>query len=225
MWNHHDLSAPEHNATFDHPELYSFVDLSQNSHQSGETHWDNLQAVRRRLIESGHVRPMNSVKIYGANTGYYGTSRDGLERFWRNIFGGLAASRFHRPSSGLGLSETAQAHIRSMRMLTGAMDVFACEPYRFAPQRASSRSRDEAYCIANRGVEYAVFFGDGGNVLLDVSEAAGKTFTLRWLDIARSQWLGETATVTPERSEDRIALRLVTPRDEGYWAVHVTARG
>ncbi|UCD49900.1 MAG: hypothetical protein JSW27_20515, partial [Phycisphaerales bacterium] len=31
MWDAWDLANPQHNATFDHPELYSFVDISQNN--------------------------------------------------------------------------------------------------------------------------------------------------------------------------------------------------
>ncbi|MEE2752499.1 MAG: aldo/keto reductase [Candidatus Latescibacterota bacterium] len=45
---------------------------------------------------------INSVKIYGANTGGYWSIRDAQERFWRNIVGGLATTRFHRPLAGLG---------------------------------------------------------------------------------------------------------------------------
>ena len=105
---------------------------------------------------------MNSVKIYGANSGRYGSTRDAQERFWRNIFGGLASSRFHRPLSGLGLSDIAQAHIRSMRMFTDQMDLWSCEPHN---DLLGNRSWNEAYCTANPGVEWAVFYPDGGNVL------------------------------------------------------------
>ncbi|MDF1515885.1 MAG: hypothetical protein P1S60_18905, partial [Anaerolineae bacterium] len=97
MWDAWNLLDGEHNATFDHPELYGFVDISQNNHQPSDKHWANPQEIRKRIIASGHIRPMNSVKIYGANSGQYGSTRDAQERFWRNIFGGLASSRFHRP--------------------------------------------------------------------------------------------------------------------------------
>lgn len=101
MWDDWNLLGPEHAATIGHPELYSFVDISQNNHQPHDRHWANPQEVRKKIAASGHIRPMNSVKIYGANSGKYGSTRDAQERFWRNTFGGLASSRFHRPPTGL----------------------------------------------------------------------------------------------------------------------------
>jgi len=214
MWDAHNLLDGEHAATFDHPELYSFVDISQNNHSPADKHWSNPQEIRRRLIASGHIRPMNSVKIYGANSGRYGSTRDAQERFWRNIFGGLASSRFHRPASGLGLNVIAQAHIRSMRMFTDALDIFTCEPHN---DLLSDRSWNEAYCTANPGVAYGVFFPDGGNVQLDVGAAGGRSLTLRWLDIRQSGWSG-TKTVS---ADEQGLLHLVTPTEEGYWAALV----
>ena len=125
---------------------------------------------------------MNSVKIYGADTGRYGTERDGIERFWRNIFGGLAAARFHRPPAGIGLSETAQAHIQSARMLTDAVNVFACQPHN---DLLSERAENSAYCMAQPGVEAAVVFLDASKVVLDTSSMPGD-LRVRWLDIADS---------------------------------------
>ena len=213
MWDAHNLLDAQHANTFDHPELYTFVDISQNNHQPADHHWENPHEIRRRILDSGHVRPMNSVKIYGANSGRYGSTRDGQERFWRNIFNGLASSRFHRPPSGLGLSEIAQAHIRSMRMLTDRMDIFACEPHNDLLQ---NRSWNEACCTADPGTEYAVFFPDGGDVLLDVSAAGGRPLTVRWLDIRKSRWVAESS-VEAQGS----AIRLLTPTEEGYWAALV----
>jgi len=213
MWDAHDVRDEMHANTYEHPELYSFCDISQNNHVCGEQHWINAQEFRQRIIDSGRIRPINSIKIYGANTGRYGRGRDGQERFWRNVFGGLASSRFHRPPSGLGLSEKAQAHIKSMRMLTDALDIFTCQPHN---DLLGARSRNEAYCTANPPDGYAVFFTDGGNVLLDVSAAADKPLEVRWLDIMGSAWFA------PQRaSVENGRLRLVTPRDEGYWAVLV----
>ncbi|MAS34082.1 MAG: hypothetical protein CL610_08745 [Anaerolineaceae bacterium] len=215
MWDAWNLADPQHDATFNHPETYSFVDISQNNHQSALTHPTNIALVRQRLIDSGHIRPMNSVKIYGANSGRYGSTRDAQERFWRNIFGGMASSRFHRPPSGLGLGLIAQAHIRSMRMLTDQMDVTTCVPHN---DLLAHRSWNEAFCLANPGVEYAVFFPDGGDIQLDVSAATGGEFTLRWLDIRDSKWVSEE-TITAEPTEG--TMRLVTPQEEGYWAALV----
>lgn len=208
MWDQWDLGHKQHNPTFNHPETYSFVDISQNNHQKGQAHWDNAQKQRRRI--AGKVRPLNNVKIYGADTGRYGNDRDGMERFWRNIFGGLASARFHRPDSGLGLGEKAQANIQSMRMLTDKMDIFSCEPHN---DLLSDREDNEAYCIAKPGSEYAVYFTSGGEVTLDIS-AAKKKMVVQWLDIMKSEWR------EPEKVTERGKLKLSCP-SKGYWAVLV----
>jgi hypothetical protein len=208
MWDKWDLADPQHNATFDHPETYSFVDISQNNHQKGQTHWDNAQRQRARI--AGKVRPLNNVKIYGADTGRFGNDRDGMERFWRNIFGGLASARFHRPDSGQGLGDKAQANIRSMRMITDRMNVFTCAP---SNNLLSDREDNEAYCLANPGTEYAVYFPNGGEVTLDIG-AMKKAVTVRWLDIMNSKWSGR------ERIKGKSKITLTCP-SKGYWAVLV----
>jgi hypothetical protein len=208
MWDKWDLAHLQHNPTFDHPETYSFVDISQNNHQKGQTHWDNAQRQRARIADN--VRPLNNVKIYGADTGRFGNDRDGMERFWRNIFGGLASARFHRPDSGQGLNEKAQANIRSMRLITDKMNVFTCAPHN---DLLSARKPNEAYCMANPGTEYAVYFTDGGEVILDIS-SLNKPATVQWLDIMKSQWSG------PRRIEGKSKLNLRCP-SRGYWAVLV----
>ncbi len=208
MWDAWDLSHPSHRATFDHPELYSFIDISQNNHQKGQAHWDNAQKQRARIAD--RPRPLNNTKIYGADTGRYGNDRDAMERFWRNVLGGLASARFHRPDSGLGLNEKAQANLRSMRMLTDRMNVFTCEPHN---DLLSDREENEAYCLANPGTEYAVYFPHGGNVTLDTG-AMGKPMTVQWLDIMTSRWS------QPKQVEADETLTLECPSLD-YWAVLV----
>ncbi len=209
MWDPWDLSHPKHNATLDHPETYSFVDISQNNHKKGQTHWDNAQRQRERVAVN-NLRPINNVKIYGADGGRFGNDRDGMERFWRNVFGGLASVRFHRPASGLGLNEKAQANIRSMRMLTDKMDIFRCAPHN---DLLSEREPNEAYCMARPGVEYAVYFPNGGAISLDIAGLEGSA-TVRWLDILKSKW----GTSEPVETGGRLALQCPS---QGYWAVLV----
>jgi len=208
MWDAHNLSSHQHRATFDHPEIYSFCDISQNNHQRGEAHWRNAQKVRSRLSP---IRPLNNIKIYGSDGGRFGNTRDGLERFWRNIFGGMASARFHRPPSGLGLGVQAQAHIKSMRMLTDAMHIFACEPHN---DLLSNRKPNGAYAIANPGREYAVYFPDGEPVGIDLSAAKGSP-KARWLDIGESRWAKEEQI----RGGGVVTL---SPPASGHWAVLVT---
>ncbi len=211
MWDSHDLSHPHHANTYEHPEIYSFVDISQNNHQQHQAHWDNAQAYRDKIIASGTIRPINSIKIYGANTGNYGSDRDAIERFWRNILGGLASSRFHRPMAGIGSEPRGLACFTSARMMQEEIDVFAITPnYKLL----SWQSLNEAFCAAELGKQYVVFCTDGGMVRLDVSAADGAKLKVRWIDIEQSIWvdpLGE-----PEYDEDG-KLMLNAPEQTGYW--------
>lgn len=208
MWDPWELSHRMHSATFDHPELYSFVDISQNNHQKGQKHYDN--ALSRRASIRRRPRPLNNVKIYGADTGRFGNTRDGIERFWRNIFGGHGSVRFHRPDSGLGLSPLAQKMIRSARDVTGAFDVFSSEPRN---ELLNDREPNEAYCLANPGRQYAVYFPQAGEVTLDAKGAPGK-LALRWYDIDQGRWLPR------DQQPAKSPLRLKTP-GTGQWAVIV----
>ena len=211
MWDPWDLSHEKHKATFDHPETYSFCDISQNNHQKGQRHWDNAQNIRAQLDP---IRPINNIKIYGADGGRFGSTRDGLERFWRNIFGGFASARFHRPDSGVGLTEIAQAHLKSMRMITDEMDVFTCKPNNVL---LSNREDNEAYVLANTGKEYAVYFPKGGSVDLNLSlgkKPDAKTVKIRWINIAKSEWKLEKEIPFKD------SITLTQPTDS-HWAVLV----
>jgi hypothetical protein len=208
MWDAWDLANAQHNATFDHPEIYSFVDISQNNHQKRQAHWDNAQKQRRRIAEQR--RPLNCVKIYGADTGRFGNDRDGMERFWRNILGGLASARFHRPDSGLGLGEKAQANLKSMRMLLDEMNVFTCEPHN---DLLGDRQENEAYCLSNPGTEYAVFFPDGGEVTLEVGSLPSSA-RVRWLKIMKAEWM----RAVPVKAGSKLTL---TCPSKDYWVLLV----
>ena len=212
MWNHWDLTHPMHRRTFDHPDLYSFADTSQNNHQTGQTHWDNMLAARRLIADP--LRPMNNVKIYGGER-HGGGLVEGTHKLWRNILGGVAASRFHRAGRqpgyyGAGLNALAQMHLRSARMFLEAFDVFAAEPDN---SLLSDRAENEAYCAADPGRQYAVYFPDGGSVTLDLSAGEGR-FRARWLDIEASRW-AEKTTLQGGRS-----VRLTAPGN-GQWVVFV----
>ena len=70
--------------------VYTFVDISQNNFQKQEPHWDRIEHIRRHL--RSRPRPITNVKIYGSDNApgrveFWGNTRDGVERFWRNVFG------------------------------------------------------------------------------------------------------------------------------------------
>jgi hypothetical protein len=197
MWDPWDLDHPMHRATWQHPETYTFVDVSQNNHQTGQVHYDNALRLLRRI--SDPVRPTNNVKIYGADAGQFGTTRDGIERFWRDIFAGMASARFHRPTSGIGLSGPAQRMIRSARDVTDAIEITRCEAH---PDLLSGHGENAAFCLAEPGRQYAVYFTAGGAVDLDASGLDGPA-TLRWYDIDNGGW-GQASAV---EGGGKLALR------------------
>jgi hypothetical protein len=205
MWDDWNLRAPQHRHTLDHPELYDFADVSQNNHQKGQTHWDNFQWVREYLAP--RPRPINTVKTYGADTGRYGTTRDGVERWWRHLIGGAAAVRFHRPDSGLGFSAEAAAGVRAARRLASLCRFWEMEP---APQLLREHEPNEAYLSAKPGALYALYFPDGGAVGLDLRGHAGR-FRLRWVNITTGDW-GPSDEIA---GGDRVNLQAP---GAGHWA-------
>ena len=205
MWDSHNLFHTQHQNTLGHPELYSFCDASQNNHQRGQKHWDNAQEFRAQLNPG---RPINSVKIYGSDQYHFGDDQDGLERFWRNVFGGMASARFHRPPSGLGLGPLACRHLKSMRMLTDNIHIFSCQPNN---NLLSNRRENQAYAITNIGKEVAVYFPEGGTIDIDLSLFYAD-LTLQWLDINQSEWLNQMSVHGGK------VVALTTP-GQGHWAV------
>jgi hypothetical protein len=184
MWDPWDLSHPFHDETFNHPEIYGFVDISQNNHITGEEHWNNGLEQLQRLRSNNALRPVNNVKVYGNDGGRHQTTRNGIESFIQNIFMGCAGSRFHRPASGQGLNEIAQAVVKSMRMLTDSMNWFDGLPDN---DLLVNREEHEAYCRVIKGKEYAIYFPDGGEIGLDLTFYK-KSFKIQWLDALKSEW-------------------------------------
>jgi hypothetical protein len=74
----------------------------------------------------------------------------------------------------------------------------------------SDREDDEAYAFAVEGKQYAVYFPNGGEVIIELPEKNG--YSIKWLDIIHSRWLNETA-VEPARD-----LRISAP-GSGPWSV------
>ncbi|MEX0744972.1 MAG: hypothetical protein WD118_05170 [Phycisphaeraceae bacterium] len=205
MWDMWDMRHAMHARTFDHPDVYSFVDVSQNSHQQGQMQWDRLQWVRQRVADP--PRPVNSVKMYGGHHG--GGPDEGQHKLWRNILGGTASARYHRPGGGMGLNDVTTAHLRSLGMVRERVNLFAMAP---ANELLIDRNDDEAYLAAEPGRQYVAYFPNGGRVTLDFGDGGGRrSYRMQWLDVLSSDW-GEPAEATGER----VTLE---PPDEGPWAI------
>jgi hypothetical protein len=166
---------------FEEPDTYVFADISQvNSRNFGQQHWDTLQWLLEQV--NRHPRPSNHTKIYGS--GYYtfgtGGPEDGIERFWRNILGGSASARFHRPDAGNGLNDAAKGAIKAARLLEEQVGYWDLAPHL---DLLSDRDSNEAYLAAKPGACYALYFTNGGSVGLDLSDAPG-TFDITWISVS-----------------------------------------
>jgi hypothetical protein len=207
MWDDWDLRADRHRRTFDHPDLYDFVDISQNNHNSGEKHWANALWVRQYI--ASHPRPINTVKTYGATGNKFGHSdQDGIERFWRHILAGLASARFHRPDSGLGLNDKAEAAVRSARKMESLVKAWQLSP---RSELLLDRMENSAYAAAEPGKAYVVYLPAGGSVSLAVEPGKHE---VKWIDVNHGDW-GPS-----ERATSNAPLRLTAPGG-GHWVAVV----
>jgi len=199
-------------------ENFDFFEVSQNNNNvNDQVHYDRLMEIREQIVDQ--PKPLNNIKIYGGTQPWTTSAEEGTRRFWRNVFAGSASVRFHREGPepeyfGIGLNELAQTHIRSMKMFTDEFFVFSAEP---ANHLLSNRELNEAYALAEPGLQYAVYFTDGGDVDLDLSGESGE-WTLTWLDIMASEWQGETVIqageiLTLDVPDDGQWLALVVPND------------
>jgi hypothetical protein len=213
MWDDWNLASPMHKRTFDHPELYDFVDVSQNNHNRGDKHWENFLYVREYL--SKRPRPMNNTKIYGADGNKFGdTDQDGIERFWRHLIAGAASMRFHRPDSGLGLNDKAVNAIRAARKLESQIPLWTVKP---ANELLADREPNEAYLAADPGRAYALYFPAGGEVRIDLT-AAKSPLTAHWINIDSGEWGTAEEIAGGEQ-------RKLTPPGKSNWAVAIVTRG
>lgn len=209
MWDDWDLQAERHRRTLDHPERFDFLDISQNNHQKGQTHWDKFQWVWNYI--SKNPRPINTVKTYGADTGRYGTTRDGIERWWRHLIGGAAAVRFHRPTSGIGFTEPAVASIKAARLLESYVKMWELKP---SNNLLQDRKLNEAYLSAKEGEAYAIYFPDGGSVNLIMKGVQGE-FVINWIDIQK----GERGSSSKFKASESVKIEAPS---KGHWAAAIT---
>lgn len=196
MWDPHHLQDQLHRRTWRRPDRYTFVEISQANHQTGPQHYDQLLWMRDSIDYDILRRPMNAVKIYGADSGPHGSSRDGIERFWRALFAGCAAVRFHRPHSGLGLSSLAAASIRGARTLHHRFPLWQARPYSdFLPH--PDPQNVESYGLLNKEDRVAVLLLHGTSVPLTGRSIDGP---VEWLHIPSGTWSFSTgATAQPDR--------------------------
>lgn len=187
MWDDWDITSAMHRRTLDRPDTYSYTDMSQNSHNTGQQNWDKARAIFEYI--EANPRPVNSTKIYGSSTSSWVNrgidGRHAVETFFRNILGGFASSRFHRPPSGLGLSIPSMRAIASVRKVEQKVRFWEMQP---RMDLLIGREENEAYCAAQEGKYYLIYFPDQGEVGLDISALDGPA-VLHWLSVSEAKWL------------------------------------
>jgi hypothetical protein len=192
-------SAVRHVLTY--PEIYSFVDISQNSQDSrgtrGPAHWDMLLFLRQKIASHpGGPKPMNHEKVYGGLDGVdysAGTETEAINRHWRNIFAGAASSRFHRPALprvwGSGLNGRVQRNLKAMTMLLEEFDIFSAQPHNdLLRSRVPVAGQMEAYVSASVGRQYAIYFPPGRQTVDFDPWVFVEEVRIRWLDIDNTRW-------------------------------------
>lgn len=215
MWDDWNLQSSQHKRTFDHPTRFQFCDISQNTHQRGDRLWNNLRWAFRYIEDS--PRPLNVVKTYGSDEGKrgHGNSKDAIERWWLHLLGGAAAIRFHRPDSGLGLSELAASSIKAARQLESIVKVWNLQP---GNELLIDRSEGSAYLSYIPDKVYVAFLPNGGNVRLRLNETPSSV-TLRYLNIRTGKWSEKNQTTTVVKD----SIEIVAP-DNNEWLIVITKK-
>ena len=187
MWDDWNVTADRHKQTIDHPEVYDFIDLSQNSQTTGHANWENPQVIFDHI--SSAVRPVNNVKIYGGpwNPSYVRQGKNAdhaVQTFFKNIIGGFASSRFHRPPTGLGLSDQSINAIKTIRAIETKVKFWDIIPRMDLLHECTD---GEAYMAASEGKEYVIYFPASGEVTLELGEVSNP-LSGAWISTRNAKW-------------------------------------
>lgn len=211
---------------FRDPEHYVFADISQvNSRIYNDVHWEKLKLLISLVNQ--HPRPSNHVKIYGGGFTIWGTGalEDQIERFWRDLLGGSAAVRFHRPgpTEGDAITYYRSGSIKAARILENQIKFWDVTPHM---ELLQNRESNEAYLAAKPGEKYVLYFTYGGSVDLDLSAAKG-TFEITWISISEGITTRTTSAQVYKRTEKTIdggSIVTVSAPYKGGWIAGIVKR-
>jgi len=208
--NYRPRTCPSCLMSIENPDIYPFLDISQiNSRNFGQAHWDTLQLIMDMVAD--YKRPVNSTKVYGSGFSGFGSGspKEGVDRFCRNIVGGLASARFHRPIYGNGLNDLARAAISAVRQVEEHIPFWEVEP---AMDILLNREENEAYVAADNDNRYIVYFPQGGSISLVINTPEAD-FNIHWISVAPGN---ETQFASAQGHGD---LELTTPDESGWFAI------
>jgi hypothetical protein len=204
-----------------HRDEYDYIDVSQaNSRHADEDHWNAVRWIAEAAKRTNPPYLLHMTKVYGSDlaldgkpwSGWKpGDSDNAIEEWWRNLVAGVAGVRFHRPTTGIGLSPAAQNCIRATRKIESNVKFWDVAP---RLDLLTDREPDEAYVAADPGRAYILYFSKngGGSVGLKLDRYPDATFALRWVNIATGDW-GPTATIEGGRT-----VALNRPDASSHWA-------
>ena len=198
------------------PDDYSFIEGSkllgprrQRWAPKGEELVTRLESLRKTMTRG--PTPINAVKIITNQDEEI--ARYSVEKFWRGLFLGFAAIRFHREPAGIALTEPAKKAVRAVRMFETRLKFWDLKP---RLDLLSNREEDEAYLLARRGAGYAIYFPEEGVVELDLAEETGY-FQFEWIDLSNVEW------IAGKEIESGRSAQISTP-GEGAWIAVMTPR-
>ena len=183
---------------------YDYVDVSQvNSRHADQAHWNKLKWIADAARNMNPPYLLHMTKVYGNDIALGGKpwsrfkpgdTDNAIEEWWRNLIAGVAGVRFHRPTSGIGLSAAAKNCINATRKVEIRVKFWHVEP---RLDLLTNRQPDEAYLAADPGNAYILYFtmNGGGSVCLKLDSYPNTTFELRWINIGTGNW-GSTTTVS-----------------------------
>ncbi|VAW17999.1 hypothetical protein MNBD_BACTEROID01-2117 [hydrothermal vent metagenome] len=209
--------------SFDRFDLYTFLDISQNTANQNtfKKQWHNILFVRDRVKDN--PRPINNTKNYGSsrrppNNNYYKstwkrwTTESAVQRYVLNVIGGCASTRFHRPPSGLGLSQPARICIKTLRELESYVKMWELTP---GNDLLSEYEEAKVFLTADPGRLYVLFFLQGGSATLNLIGCEGN-FNLNWFNPLTGQ--SRKAETLIGGNKETIS----TP-DDGSWILSIVS--
>ncbi|MCF6268968.1 MAG: hypothetical protein L3J41_04600 [Melioribacteraceae bacterium] len=206
-----------------HLNSYNYIDVSQaNSRHRDEASWNIIKGIADDAKDKNILLHMN--KVYGNDLALDGKpwsrwkpgdSDNAIEEWWRGLIAGVAGLRFHRPPSGLGLSELAKNNIKSVRIIEEKIKFWDVEPHQ---ELLGDRESDEAYLAANPGKEYVLYYTASGQgaVTLDLSNYSGTEFEVSWINISEGTLdISKTVTIS---GGAKVAINRPA---KGYWVAAI----
>lgn len=217
-------TAPDWKYVSNNMSVYDYIDISQvNSRHRDQGHWDIIIGIANDAKKKNILLHMS--KLYGNDRALDGKpwsnwkpgdTNNGVEEWWQNILAGVAGVRFHRPTSGLGLSTLAKNNMKSARLIESKIKFWNVDPSQHLLQ---DRESDEAYLAADPGKAYILYYPASGEgmVKLDLSEYEDIEFNVSWVEVCKGTWDVSKATTIQGGS----SIAIDRP-ESGHWVAAIT---